>query len=172
MYYQIHTLRCSFLSWEALGNEGWSYDDVLPYFLKSENASLRYANYEYHNTHGYLNVQDSFQSPIMEAFINGSIELGNRFVDYNSPDQVGFAPAQATVRNGRRYSAGRAFLSTINDRDNLHILTSARVTKIIIDNDTMTAQGVEYIHDGVTYTAYASKEVVISAGNRYSYQTN
>lgn len=158
----LHSTR-----WASLGNEGWSYEDVLPYFIKSENASLANADYRYHGTTGYQSVQDSFQSPIASAFLEGAKELGHRLVDYNSADQFGFSTMQGTTRNGRRHTAARAFLEPAEERDNLNILTSAHVTKIIINETTMEAQGVQYVHDGQTYTAYASKEVIISAGKQH-----
>lgn len=143
---------------------GWSYEEVLPYFLKSENSSLKNANYRYHNRGGYLSVEDSYQSPLVYAFVQGGQEMGYRRVDYTSPDQFGFSTVQANIRNGRRHSAAGAFLYPIRKRKNLHILTSAHVTKVLIDPHTKEALGVEYVRNGVKFRAYVKREVILSAG--------
>lgn len=148
-----------------MGNPGWSYEEVLPYFLKSENATLEDANYEYHNTTGPLSIEDGYRSPFVYAYLKAAQELGHRWVDYNSKDQFGFSPIQATMRNGQRHTAARAFLQPVKDRPNLTILPLAYVTKVIIDAKTKTAQGVQYVRLGIPYTAYATKEVILSAGN-------
>lgn len=150
--------------WARNGNPGWSYREVLPYFLKSENATLRLADPNYHNTDGYLHVQDAYQSPLVDSFIESGKEMGYRQVDCSSPDQLGFATVQATMKNGRRQSVAKAFLSPVRRRRNLQISTSSMVTKILIDPKTRRAYGVEYMRNGRTYTAKASKEVILSAG--------
>lgn len=66
--------------WAAQGNPGWSYREVLPYFVKSENSSLRRADYRYHQQGGYWSVEDIYQSPLVRAFVEGGRELGHRYV--------------------------------------------------------------------------------------------
>ncbi|KAJ8958511.1 hypothetical protein NQ318_002305 [Aromia moschata] len=144
---------------------GWSYEEVLPYYLKSEGSRIRNADYRYHNTDGYLGVDDVYQSPLVEAFIRAGEELGLPHIDYNSPvNSFGVSTVQATVRGGKRSSAARAFLWPIRDRPNLDILTSAFVTKILIDQDTREAYGVKFKRLGKLYKALAKREVILSAG--------
>ncbi|XP_049818846.1 glucose dehydrogenase [FAD, quinone] isoform X3 [Aethina tumida] len=151
--------------WQENGNPGWSYEDVLPYYLKFENCNLgKECASQFHNKGGNLNVEYSYSSLISDAFIKGGIEIGSKLVDYNSADFMGYSRIQANLLKGRRHSAATAFLYPIIHRDNLRIITSARVTKIIIDPTTKTAQGVEFIKRGKKYTVQAKKEVILSAG--------
>ncbi|KAJ8964198.1 hypothetical protein NQ314_005067, partial [Rhamnusium bicolor] len=146
-------------NWAAQGNA------VLPYYLKSERARLRKADYRYHNTNGYLAVEDTYQSPLVEAFIEGGKELGLPYWDYSTPtSSFGVSTVQATVRNGRRASAAYSFLWPIRNRPNLDIMTSAFVTKILIDENTRKAYGVKYDRFGKTYEVFAEKEIILSAG--------
>ncbi|KAI8442285.1 hypothetical protein MSG28_005840 [Choristoneura fumiferana] len=91
-------------------------------------------------------------------------QLGNRRTDYNSPDGFGFSYIQATMNRGRRHSSAKAFLHNVKKRKSLHILTSCRVTKVIIDPATKTALGVQFIRNGLVYEIRAKKEVILSAG--------
>lgn len=158
--------------WAALGNPGWSYQEVLPYFLKSENASLKFSDPKYHNTNGYLSVQDTYQSELVYAFIEAGEELGYKRVDYAGPAQIGFNTVLGTVKKGRRHSVAKAFLKPIiGRRKNLHIITSAFVTKVLIDPRSYSVYGVEFTaRNGEKKTALASKEVVLSAGTFNSAQ--
>lgn len=90
--------------------------------------------------------------------------LGNKRVDYNSPDGFGFSYIQATMNRGIRMSSAKAFLHNIKKRKNLHILTDSRVTKVLIDPATKTAIGIEFQRYGKTYVIRAKKEVILSAG--------
>lgn len=150
--------------WASEGNPGWSYDEVLPYFLKSERASLKFGDPAFHNTEGYLGVEDSYQSELLEAFLSAGEELGYQRVDYNSPKQIGFSTVQATLRRGRRHSVAEAFLRPFKKRPNLHVITSAFVTRLLIDPVTKTTYGVEYERNNRKHQAKATKEVVLSAG--------
>lgn len=109
-------------------------------------------------------MEDVYQSPLVDAFVKGGRELGHRYVDYTSPDQFGFSTVQANTLLGRRHSAARAFLQPIRHRKNLHVLTSAHVTQVLIDHNRR-AYGVKYVRNGVKHTAYVKKEVVLSAGS-------
>lgn len=157
--------RARYDKWSELGNPGWSYNEVLPYFIKSEKASIQYANYRFHGTKGDLHVEDPYYSPITEALIKGGIELGLPLIDYNANVyQIGVSTLQSTTKKGKRYSAASAFLEPVRSRPNLHILTSAYVTKVLINPFTKEAYGVEYVKNGKKYFALASKEVILSAG--------
>lgn len=158
----------------AAGNPGWSYEEVLPYFLKSEAAVLNgLGNSRYHNTTGPLSVQHlRYRSQILEAYINGAQEAGHRLNnDYNGESQLGVSYLQANTRNGQRFSASRAFLQPImQQRRNLDVFTYARVTRVIIDPVTKTATGVQFYYNENLYTFRASKEVILSAGSFNSAQ--
>ncbi|KAF5286192.1 hypothetical protein FQA39_LY16362 [Lamprigera yunnana] len=164
--YMIYTRGnpLDFDRWAAQGNPGWSFKDVLPYFMKSEKTRLRHANPKYHNTNGYLSTEDIFQSQLVDAFVKGGEELGYKNVDYTSPDQFGFSTVQANTIHGRRHSAAKAFLEPFRYRTNLQILTSAHVTQILINETTKEAYGIEFVKTKSKYRAFASKEVIISAG--------
>ncbi|KAF5286195.1 hypothetical protein FQA39_LY16365 [Lamprigera yunnana] len=163
--YNIHVRgnRHDYDRWEAMGNSGWSYRDLLQYFLKSEDSSVEYHDSSYHQTGGYLSVQDvSFRTKSAHAFVRAAQEVGYEYVDYNGKSQMGVSYVQATTRRGKRCSAEKAYLRV--NRPNLTILTNSRVTKVLIDPTTKAAYGVEYIRNKRYHTARASKEVVLSAG--------
>ncbi|CAG9559039.1 unnamed protein product [Danaus chrysippus] len=150
----------------AKGNYGWSYDDVIPYYIKSERAKLRGLNKSpWHGKDGELSVEDvPFRSKLSKAFMDAAKLLGQRQVDYNSPDSFGSSYIQATISKGIRASSARAFLHNNKKRKNLHILTNSRVTRVIIDPYTKTAIGVEFEREGKMYNITARKEVILSAG--------
>lgn len=152
--------------WEALGNKGWSYKDILPYFTKSENVGIpNLRDSRYHGNGGYLNVENSpFISGLYRPFLQAGKELGYKVTDPNGKDNLGFSRVQATMRKGRRCSASRAFLEPIRNRRNLHISKESRVLKILIDPVTKRAYGVEFTKGRKTYVVKAKKEVILAAG--------
>ncbi|XP_059622157.1 glucose dehydrogenase [FAD, quinone]-like [Phlebotomus argentipes] len=168
MNYMIYNRgnRRDFDRWAQEGNYGWSYNEVLPYFMKSERSTLKgVVDSSYHNKYGELNVEYvSYRTPAARAFVRGSQQLGYRLTDYNGRNQVGTSFVQATTRRGVRHSASSAFLEPIVNRPNLKIMINSRVTRILIDPDTKIAYGVEYVRNRKTMRAYATGEVVISAG--------
>ncbi|XP_037935900.1 glucose dehydrogenase [FAD, quinone]-like [Teleopsis dalmanni] len=160
--------RRDFDRWAAAGSSGWSYAEVLPYFLKSENANLAgLENSPYHNNSGPLSVEDvSYRTPFVHAFIQGAEQRGHKRTDYNGESQLGTSYVQATTQNGRRHSAFRSYIEPIrHQRRNLHIVTMARVTRVLIDPATKTAYGVELYYRDNYYKIYARKEVILSAGS-------
>ncbi|XP_041971820.1 glucose dehydrogenase [FAD, quinone]-like [Aricia agestis] len=167
--YMIYT-RGMKEDWDRIaadGNYGWSYDDVIPYYMKSERASLRGRKNTstWHGKDGELNVEyPPFRSRLAKTFLDATKVLGHRRVDYNTADGFGFDYIQATMNDGRRTSAGKAFLHSKKKRKNLHVLTMTRVTKILIDPYTKTAVGVSFQHNKRVYDVYAAKEVILSAG--------
>ncbi|XP_055920827.1 glucose dehydrogenase [FAD, quinone]-like [Eupeodes corollae] len=159
--------RIDYDRWAEAGNYGWSYDDVLPYFKRSEAANLiGLENSPYHNTTGPLSVEDvSYRTKIAEAFVEGSQQAGHKLNDYNGESQLGTSYVQATTKRGHRHTASKAYLYPIkNKRRNLHILTFATVTRVLIDPKTNSTYGVEFVYKGKTYTIRAKKEVILSAG--------
>ncbi|XP_029171438.1 glucose dehydrogenase [FAD, quinone]-like [Nylanderia fulva] len=152
-------------AWQALGNPGWSYEDVLPYFIKSERCKLTDKDVRYHGYNGYLDVTiPPYSTPLKESFLKAGQELGYDLVDYNSDRLIGFSGVQSTLRNGRRVSAGKAFLRPIRDRPNFYLSKFATVTKIVINPKTKTAVGVEFIKNHRTYFVSATKEIILCAG--------
>jgi choline dehydrogenase len=167
--YMIYTRgnRYDYDRWEKLGNTGWGYKDVLPYFLKHENMMVPELGEDklYHATNGELPVSYApYRTPLADAFLEAGKEMGQNFVDYNGKTQVGFSYLQATIRNGTRWSASRAFLHPIRHRRNLHVSKWSLVTNILIDRDTKTAYGVEFVRDKTKFVVRARKEVIVSAG--------
>lgn len=151
--------------WEQQGNPGWSYDDVLPYFTKSEDNRNPYlSNTKYHGSGGYLTVQEApWRSPLSVAFVKAGTEMGYDNRDINGESQTGFMLMQATVRRGNRCSTSKAFLRPIRLRKNLDIIMHSQVTKILI-NKHRRAHGVEFLRDGKYHKVFARKEVILSAG--------
>lgn len=110
-------------------------------------------------------MQDApYLTPIGPAFIQAGEEMGYDFVDINGEQQTGFAFFQFTQRRGARCSAAKAFLRPARLRKNLHVALFAHVTKIIIDETSKRAVGVEFIRDGKKQAVYAKREVILSAG--------
>ncbi|XP_069681264.1 glucose dehydrogenase [FAD, quinone]-like [Periplaneta americana] len=166
--------RRDFDYWEELGNTNWSYDKVLPYFLKHEKINIPelFNDTKYHSREGNLEVTYPPHSTLLStAFVNAGIEKGYGYIDYNAADQIGFSHIQTTTKNGSRFSSYRAFLESVKDRKNLRIRTRSFVTKILIDSDNKTAYGVEYTwYWLLPLRAHARKEVILSGGSTNSPQ--
>lgn len=148
--------------WASLGNEGWSYQEVLPYFKKAEHNER--LNDEYHGQNGPLNVSDATDaSALNELFIQACLDNGlPRNDDYNGESQDGCFMYQRTIKNGERCSAAKAYLTPNLSRPNLTVITHALTEKVLIENDR--AVGVRYKVKGQVHEIKASKEVVLSAG--------
>lgn len=156
-----------FNEWSALGNEGWSFEEVLPYFKKSERIDIANLNSSrYRGNNGYLYVQNPpYRSKLLTAFLKTGNALGYEVNDPNGDEMLGFSVVQATMRRGRRCSASSAYLTpTVRSRSNLHVLTRSWVTKILIDANTKVAYGVEFVKNRKRYEVRAKKEVILSAG--------
>lgn len=148
--------------WSSLGNEGWGYQDILPYF-KSTQRQERGAS-EFHGDQGELNVAEGRSNhPLGEILLSACRQAGYQDnPDFNGVQQEGIGRYQVTQINGERCSAARAFLHPIRQRENLTIITEARVARILIKYQQ--AQGVEFQHQGQLKTLTANKEVLVSAG--------
>ncbi len=148
--------------WAQLGCTGWSYDDVLPYFKKSENRET--GGDEYRGTGGLLNVADLTERyELLDAVIQAGTEIGYAAnPDYNGASQEGFAYYQLTQKNGTRFSTKRAFLDPASGRQNLKIETHAQSTGLIMDGKRCV--GVKYLYKGQPKEARATGEVILSAG--------
>jgi choline dehydrogenase-like flavoprotein len=154
--------RGDYDDWAALGNAGWSYDEVLPVFRRSEDQQ-RGAD-EYHGTGGELTVSD-LASPVAasRAFVESAVRTGlapNR--DFNGASQDGAGLYQVTQRRGRRCSAAVAFLRPARGRPNLTVLTGRHATRVVFQGSRAT--GVEVDGPGGRADIAASREVILSAG--------
>ncbi|NEU76155.1 choline dehydrogenase [Hassallia byssoidea VB512170] len=148
--------------WQELGNPGWSYQDVLPYFKKSEHQQ-RGAS-EYHSVDGELSVTDIVSpAAVSRAFVEAAVAMGYEYnPDFNAEQQEGVGPLQFTIKDGKRHSTAAAFLTPILDRPNLTVQTGALVTRLLFE-ETRTI-GVEYLHSGTLHQVRVSQEVILSAG--------
>ncbi|XP_069136670.1 glucose dehydrogenase [FAD, quinone]-like [Argopecten irradians] len=162
----LQFVRCSrhdYDSWAAEGCEGWSYRDVLPYFIKSENIQIEeLKNSEYHGSDGPIPITRQIITPMQQLYMDAGVDLGYNVTDCNGEDQIGFCWSQTNQRNGERWSNYRAFVEPHTSRTNLHISPNTVTTKIIIRNKK--AVGVECISNGRKLRLLARKEVILSAG--------
>ena len=154
--------------WNALGNEGWSYDEVLPYFKKAENQEI--INDEYHGQGGPLNVTNrTYTNPLSDVFVKAAQELGYKFnSDFNGAKQKGFGSYQVTNKDGERCSAARGYLHPVSNRKNLTIEINAQVERIVIKDNCAT--GVIYHQKGKVCEVVVNKEIILSAGTYNSPQ--
>ncbi len=148
--------------WAELGNNGWDYESVLPYFKKSEDQAR--GESKYHGTGGPLKVSDlRLRRPIADHFIAGASECQIPINDdYNGASQEGIGYFQQTAHKGYRWSTAKGFLKPARKRRNLTVLTGAQTLRVLIKDSQ--AQGVEYEHKGQVKTAMAGAEVILSAG--------
>lgn len=163
----IRGSRRDYDAWAAAGIEGWSYDDVLPYFLKSEdNKQMNQMDQGYHATGGPLTVsQFPYHPPLSYSIVKAGEELGYEARDLNGERHTGFSIAQTTNRNGSRLSTARAFLRPNKMRANLHVMLNATVTRILINQTNRQAYAVQVMNSfGQTETIFANHEIVLSAG--------
>lgn len=154
-------------NWAQAGNTGWSYEDVLPLFKRSE--SYEPGSAEYHGADGGLAVSKiRTKSQIAEAFIEAAVEMGvPRTDDYNGPVQEGVAYFDQTAKHGLRCSSAKAFLKPIRRRQNLTIATFAQTSRLLFDADNpRQVIGAAFNQKGVARTAHLRPggEVILSAG--------
>ncbi|TVP58161.1 MAG: choline dehydrogenase [Halomonadaceae bacterium] len=154
--------RSDYDHWASLGNEGWGYDDVLPYFRRTEHQER--GEDAYHGVGGGLNVADlRSPHPIDEAFIEAAEQRGiPRNNDFNGEQLEGAGLFQVTQKNGERWSVARGFLAPVRHRNNLTVITDARATRILLEGKRAT--GVHYRHGNKNVDIHARKEVIISGG--------
>lgn len=155
--------RADYDYWRQLGNPGWGYEDVLPYFLAMEN-NQRLRN-EFHGNEGPLFVSDFVSPhPLTDVFIAAAAECGvPRNSDFNGEQQEGTGLFQQTVRRGLRWSATKAFLRPALGRKNLTVLPETLVSRILVEKGR--AVGVETVDARGNRTSYrAEREVVVTSG--------
>ena len=144
------------------GAVGWSYADVLPYFVRAE-ANSRLGP-PLHGTRGPLHVEDRrYTHPLVDAWIAGAVAAGlpvNH--DFNGVEQLGVGRYQVTCRNGRRCSAATAYLDPARGRANLTVRTNALATRVLLEGPRAT--GVAYLQEGVEHRVHADAEVILCGG--------
>jgi len=154
--------------WKSLGNDGWGFAEVLPYFKKSENRERGAC--EFHGTGGPLNVAElKLVNPLTEAFIAGAQEIGiaaNR--DFSGAAQDGVGLYEVTQKNGRRHSAADAYLRAALASPNLTVVSGAHATRVLFEDGRAT--GVTYLRQGVAEEARATSEVILAGGTLNSPQ--
>ncbi len=152
-----------FDDWAAAGNPGWSYREVLPYFLRSENNDA-YADSPYHGQGGPMNVTHIRRpNPMTPAFLEAMAGLGfKRTEDFNGPSPEGYGPRQGTILKGRRVSTATAYLRPASQRGNLTLLTNTRAAGIVIEG--RRAAGVSVLGAAGKRHLVARREVVVAAG--------
>jgi choline dehydrogenase len=154
--------RADYDGWARDGATGWSYDEVLPYFKRSEdNAEFRDS---YHGVGGEQHVTSKrWLSSHWEPFLDAAAAAGvPRIADCNGPQQDGGVLVQTTTYRGRRWSAADAFLAPARKRSNLTVATGAHVRRLVIEGGR--AVGVEYGQGPRQQSAWAEREVILSAG--------
>ncbi|HWN38757.1 MAG TPA: GMC family oxidoreductase N-terminal domain-containing protein [Gammaproteobacteria bacterium] len=153
--------------WAAMGNPGWSYADLLPYFLRSEH-NPEYAGSPYHATGGPMGVSfPTSRNPLCDAFNASMASLGYReLADFNVPDPNGYGYRQGTIWKGRRVSTASAYLKPALDRPNLAVRSETRVRRVLLDGKR--AVGVEVQRHDDIRRLRAGKEVIVTCGTFHS----
>jgi len=147
--------------WAALGNSGWSFESVLPYFLKAENQQ-RGAS-DFHATGGPLPVQNlKYVNPLSHTFLQACTQLGYTLNDdFNGPQQAGVGIYQVTQRNGQRCSTASAYLKPALNRANLNVLTRATAERLVLENGRVN--GVEVSHKDQQHRFFGG-EIILCGG--------
>jgi choline dehydrogenase len=148
--------------WKALGNEGWAFSNVLPYFKRAENQQR--GSSEFHGIGGALEVRDlRFVSSLTRAFLEAATQIGfTPNADFNGANQEGAGLFQVTQKRGRRWSAADAYLRPALHRPNLQVETEAHAVSIIHEKNH--AIGVRYLQHGAMNEAYSGSEVILAGG--------
>ena len=151
--------------WRQMGLEGWGFSDVLPYFKRSEGYEA--GTDDFHGGEGPLAVSDSpMDDPIYDAFVNAGKEAGYpETPDFNGAQQFGFGPYQRTIKDGERWSASFAYLRPIEPaRDNLDIISTGRVTRVLVEEGRATGIAYGVRVGGEEKLLRANSEVILCAG--------
>ena len=154
--------RLDYDSWRQMGCEGWSYDDVLPLFMKSED--FRGPDSAHHGKDGPLTVRRGrATAPLYDALVEAGAEAGYPVTeDFNEPEREGFGRYHFTIRDGRRWTTAQAFLKPAMRRPNLAVRTGCHTTGIVVERGR--AVGLRYRRKGRTHDIRARREIVLSGG--------
>ena len=158
----IRGVKEDYDNWQSQGAQGWNWDAVLPYFIKSENQ--QHGASEFHGDKGPLSVSDlRHKNVLCETFVKAAAEVGEDTVkDFNGPNRNGLGFYQVTQQGGQRCSSAKAYLSDAMVRPNLTVITEAMVQSVVIQNNI--AKGVKLLKDKQSLTMSANKEVIVSSG--------
>jgi choline dehydrogenase-like flavoprotein len=150
--------------WAAAGARGWSYPELLPYFLRSENNPA-YADSPYHHVGGPMAVSNIARvNPLVTRFLQSVQSLGLKHCpDFNGADPEGFGVRQGTIRDGRRESGVTAFLRPAQERSNLKVIVNALTQRVLLEQNR--AVGVQIERDGSPLTVMARREVIVCGGS-------
>ena len=154
--------RSDFDHWRQLGNAGWSFEDILPYFKRAEDQER--GGDDYHGKGGPLGVSNMrIQREICDRFIEAAAEIGiPRLDDFNGAQMEGAGYFQLTARDGRRCSTAVGYLHPVKHRKNLHVATHAHTKRILLDGNRAT--GIAFDRGGIPETVMATREVILAAG--------
>ncbi|XP_074601782.1 glucose dehydrogenase [FAD, quinone]-like [Brevipalpus obovatus] len=158
--------RLDFDRWSELGAKGWSFDDIFPYYIRSENdvTDSEGIDKKYHGQKGSIpvsQVEPEFENELYA--LKALEEIGKKIGDFNGKSQERFDYAQTMIYNGSRVSAGMAYLQKASFRPKVHVILGAVVEKIIFTN-LREAHGVVWQKNGQIHRAYAKKEIILAAG--------
>ena len=159
----IRGAREDYENWEAAGNTGWGWAEVLRSYRAMEDTEA--GGNEFRGADGPLHVSENSRDlhPLCKAFVAAGVAAGlPHNPDFNGAAQEGVGHYQLTTKGGKRMSAARAFLRPAMKRRNVRVVTHAQVTKVLFEGRRAT--GVEYLHRGVTKTAVAGREVILAGG--------
>ncbi|XP_014258608.1 glucose dehydrogenase [FAD, quinone]-like [Cimex lectularius] len=158
--------RLDYEAWNNFTGGGWSYEEVLPYFMLSEDNRnpIFSSDTRYHRTGGPLTVSmPAYESPLMRQYLKAGVELGYQVRDVNAERQTGFMVTEGTLRDGSRCSTAKAYMRPARHRPNLHVALGSLVTRVVFDGNR--AVGVEFTRNGEAMTVRAKNEVIMSAGS-------
>lgn len=149
--------------WAAMGNEGWAYKDLLPYFRKLQHQER--GECEHHGVDGPINVANLRDpNPLSLAFVEAATQAGyERNDDFNNGQQTGFGLFQVTQKNGMRHSAAVGYLHPALERGNLTAITQAHVTELLVEDGRCV--GVACVKDGAAQQVHATREVILCGGS-------
>jgi len=160
----IRGQHADFEDWKAMGNPGWGWSDVLPYFRRMECYDGGADEYRGGDGPIHVSTVKNLLHPLCEIFLEGARQAGfNDNADFNGADQEGIGCYQINTKNGFRMSTARAYLAPARRRENLSIVTDAHATRVIMDGTRAT--GVAYRRHGREETVTARREVIVSAGS-------
>ncbi len=159
----IRGQHADFDDWKAMGNPGWGWDDVLPYFKRSETNCNGPDAFRGGDGPLYVSSMDKDVHPLCETFLTACEEAGfRRNPDFNGASQEGVGLYQITAKDGFRMSTARAYLSRARKRQNVSVLTGAHTTRLVLEDSR--AVGVAFRRGGEDHTVTARREVILSAG--------
>ncbi|MEP7457338.1 GMC family oxidoreductase N-terminal domain-containing protein [Phyllobacterium sp. SB3] len=158
----VRGIASDFDTWRQLGNPGWSYEDVLPFFRRLESNER--GSDEYHGRDGPVKIgEPAWRTQLSDAYIEAVANAGvHRTDDFNGPEQEGVGYYQITARDGRRSSTARSYLVPARGRANLHIVTGALAERIVIEGKRATR--IVYKQGNQSVTAKARRDIIVSGG--------